>query len=290
MKFPDFVVCGIQKGGTTSLYRYLGLHPSIFLSEKKELNFFHLHYDLGIDWYVNHFSACRSCEIAGEVSPLYMWHPIVPSRMASTIPNARLIFCLRDPVERAFSNYWFNISRGTQNPTQSFSSAIRCEDGIKRYVSKGFYSDSIRRFLRFYDRSKMIFVLTENLQRNPKSEMKMCFEFLGLNPSVEVDHDFSLRHNVTVLPRNQLTSRMLGMGARVRRILTDPSLATARRYVPEFLHSFAGTLNAAFDRVCLGNQSRGQVEEDDRQYLREIYALRNQDLPEIVNERLGSWK
>ena len=144
---PNFLVCGVQKATTTSLYAYLRQHPQIYLPETKELNYFNQHWGKPLTWYAAHFAAWSGQPAVGEVSPLYLWDEHTPERIARTLPEARLIFLLRNPIDPAYSIDWFNVARGVQNPKESFSAAIRSPEGEWRYLSKGLYAAQLSRYV-----------------------------------------------------------------------------------------------------------------------------------------------
>ncbi len=106
---PTFLVIGAMKAGTTSLHRYLGAHPDIFMSETKELDFFveSKNWPLGWEWYCGQFEPGRQMTARGEASTNYTKYPSfpgVPERIANFLPEVRLVYVLRDPVERIVSH------------------------------------------------------------------------------------------------------------------------------------------------------------------------------------------
>jgi hypothetical protein len=104
---PDFVIIGAQKCGTSSLYHLLTRHPHVERAATKELHFFDLLFDEGIEWYRQCFPPPKLKDgrrtIHGEATPGYLFHPLVPERMAEAVPQARLIALLRNPANRAYS-------------------------------------------------------------------------------------------------------------------------------------------------------------------------------------------
>src|SRR3712207_7034735 len=126
---PDFVIIGGKKCGTTFLYHLLGQHPLVEPPASKELHFFDALFDEGIAWYRQCFPAPRWANrrrtITGEASP-YIAHLHAPERMAQVIPKARLIALLRNPVERAYSDYQMAARKDREHKT--FEEAIGLED------------------------------------------------------------------------------------------------------------------------------------------------------------------
>jgi hypothetical protein len=122
---PNFLIIGAQKSGTTTLAKYLRTHPQVFLSPGKEVHYFNRYYHRGIDWYKGRFSGATTEDAVGEATPTYMYFDRVPQRMAEVIPDARLIAILRNPVDRAYSHYWHQRSRGREK--REFAQAVAAE-------------------------------------------------------------------------------------------------------------------------------------------------------------------
>ena len=113
-RLPDFLGIGVQKGGTTTLQCLLEQHPAAFLPAAKELHYFSLHYALGEDWYRQQFTGAMPDQRCGEITPYYLFHPAVPARIQALLPQALLIVLLRDPVERALSQYFHSVRLGLE--------------------------------------------------------------------------------------------------------------------------------------------------------------------------------
>jgi hypothetical protein len=111
-RWPDFLVLGTQKGGTTTLHHLLRQHPDVFLPSVKEVHFFSLHYGKGAAWYGEHFRGAQPQQRCGEITPYYLFHPEAPGRIHQLLPKARLIILLRDPVERLLSQYFHSRRLG----------------------------------------------------------------------------------------------------------------------------------------------------------------------------------
>src|SRR5207248_4207503 len=112
---PDFLVVGAQRSGTTSLFRYLAAHPAVGAPVRKEIQYFTLHYQRGDGWYRTHFPMTGRQRVTFEATPYYLFHPAAPQRAASSVPHAKVIVLLRDPVSRTFSHWQHNASRGLEH-------------------------------------------------------------------------------------------------------------------------------------------------------------------------------
>lgn len=221
MTLPTFLICGIQKGGTTALHAYLASHPDVFCPERKELNFFDQHWDQGLDWYRAFFKDAPDSllpgKAIGEASPHYMRFAHVAERIQQTVPDARLLFILRDPVARAYSNYTYNLGRGQQDPAESFEAAIGSTDGRERYLEKGFYLRDLQAFERIVGRERMRVFFAEDLRQDPAAVLKQAFEFIGVDPARW--QPTSLSSNTTAVPASPLAQQALYQWGRLRRHL-----------------------------------------------------------------------
>ena len=194
---PDFLILGAQKAGTTALYAYLRWHSDITGPSFKEVSFFDRHYAKGERWYRAHLPIKRRA-LVGEASPSYLFHPLAPERVKRTIPAARLIALLRDPVERAFSHYQHEVALGRES--LSFEDAIdredeRMEGEVERmlrdpayfsyawwnytYLSRGLYADQLERWYAVFPREQLLVLLTDELAADTPSTYRRVLDFLG---------------------------------------------------------------------------------------------------------------
>jgi hypothetical protein len=201
-RLPDFLIIGAQRSGTTSLARYLGAHPQIFMAGQKEVHYFDRHHDEGPDWYRAQFAAASASQVAGEATPEYMYDPVAFERMATLLPGAKVIISLRNPVDRAYSEYWFVKGRGYEE--LSFADALDAEatrvtaaDAATRmryaYTERGRYLRQLKRVCEVYPRDRMLVVIFEEFSRDPRSTVGQIQSFLGVEPEVagaEVERQF----------------------------------------------------------------------------------------------------
>jgi hypothetical protein len=172
---PDFIIIGAMKGGTTSLFRYMASHPRIVRSSIKETDYFARNYHRGLDWYKTLFD--RQGEYHFEASPNYTKHHIftgVPQRMFATLPNVKLIYLLRDPIERIVSHYVHNCTVGRE--TRSFSAVVHDD----AYVKTSMYSYQLEAYLEYYSRDSIFLISSEELWRNPIHVMGETLDFLKI--------------------------------------------------------------------------------------------------------------
>jgi hypothetical protein len=177
---PNLVVIGGLKCGTTSLHHYLDLHPAVEMSRPKELNFFvaELNWSLGRDWYASHFS--RGGAFRGESSPHYTNRPRfegVAERMRSTLADARLIYMVRNPIDRMLSHYLHNLGGGYDDRTLAEAFA----DPQSAYVNRSRYFFQLEPYLEAFGEERIEIVGREELKRDRRATMRRVFEFLGVD-------------------------------------------------------------------------------------------------------------
>ena len=180
---PNLIIIGGLKCGTTSIHHYLGLHPEIHMSKPKELNFFveELNWDLGLDWYRGRFDG--RYPVRGESSPHYTNLPYfsgVPERIAEHVPDARLIYMVRDPISRILSHWAHAVGAGYE--TRPMEDALARAD--QTYVTRSRYWMQLQPYLEHFDRSQIEVITQEELQSDRKGTMRKAFRFAG------VDEDF----------------------------------------------------------------------------------------------------
>ncbi len=183
---PNLIVIGAQKCGTTSLHYYLGLHPEIFMAGEKELNYFveEFNWGKGIDWYRSHFR--ESAGILGESSPAYSHDPEyqgVPERMHATIPEAKLIYILRDPIERILSHYMHSWASGKED--RPLAEALEDVESSP-YVSRSMYYRQLEQYLPYFPDSRILIITAEALlHRDRGKTLEKVFSFLNVDSSFQ---------------------------------------------------------------------------------------------------------
>ncbi|HEX3035055.1 MAG TPA: sulfotransferase [Thermodesulfobacteriota bacterium] len=197
---PSLIVIGAQKCGTTSLHFYLSLHPQILMSEEKELNFFikERNWNKGLEWYASSFEG-KKAKIYGESSPAYTNYPLftgVPARMHTLVPKAKLLYIVRDPIERMISHYIHVYSLGIEN--RSIEEALASSDSGNEYLYRSLYYTQLEQYLMYYPQSQILVISKEDLENHRRKTLSKVFKFL------DVDLNF---HSYRYLLRWHSTSR-----------------------------------------------------------------------------------
>lgn len=190
-----FLIIGTQKAGTTALVHHLSRHEDIGFAKSKELHFFDRKRFYGLDklaykYYESKFDFNSGKKIYGEATPIYLYWNDAPQRIYNYNPAIKLIAILRNPIDRAFSNWNMEVDRG--NESLSFSEAIRNEatrvkrsypyqDRLFSYVDRGFYSKQILRYQQLFQKDQMLFLKYEDYFKDQQGTMEHIFQFLELN-------------------------------------------------------------------------------------------------------------
>jgi hypothetical protein len=280
---PTFILGGAPKAGTTSLYRYLQQHPQVCMSARKETSVFID--DKGLEWLSEtHYRHYEGEPAVGEASAGTLGNPEVSERVYDALPNVKLIFVLRDPIERIFSHYRFlrrvgglEEWRGVDG-TVSFSKLIRAEgtEWCETHVGLGMYHKHLTRFEQYFDREQMLILLFGDLKRTPSEVVEKIFQFVGVDPSFQPDLGV---HNSSRSPRfERLHQLATSLWSTVKQRL-DISLVKKTRPARQAMKQF-----------LTEEASHEEMPPADREYLREIYAEPNRRLEEWLGRDLSHWQ
>src|SRR5919202_1198379 len=178
---PNLIVIGAQKCGTSGLHSYLSLHPEISVSQPKELNFFiaERNWPLGLDWYRGHFDP--RAVVRSEASPNYTAYPQhldVPERMHSVVPDARLVYMVRDPIDRIAAHWVHNYAKHREKGDLR-STLLHSNTS---YLARSHYYAQLQRFLRFYPLERVMVIEQGELRNRRNETLRRIFEFAGVDP------------------------------------------------------------------------------------------------------------
>jgi hypothetical protein len=217
MTLPNFVVIGAMKAGTVSLGHYLDEHPHVFLGRGgrfNEPNYFiaEQNWPRGRGWYESLFDRAGGAAAIGECSPSYTWAHVyrgVPERMAQVLPEARLVYVVRDPVARMQSMYMHQVSAGRERR--------RAEVALldDRYLGPSRYGFQVAAFLDHFDRSQVLVIASEELRDRPCEALSAVFSHLAVDPAAvdlderrqdhrSIDKPVPRLHDLEWLPRRQV--------------------------------------------------------------------------------------
>jgi Sulfotransferase family len=293
---PNFFIVGAPKAGTTSLYHYLAQHPDVYMSPIKEPNYFSEEIRLGnidANWqewaqredaslqqylrgpmqekrfggivsnwpdYLKLFQNVNGEKALGEASVCYLWSKTAAQNIASTLPNSKIIMVLRDPVERAFSQYKQSVASGLVK--NSFRELVETNlnrksdkfDLLNPFLEFGLYHEQVKRYMELFPAENLRIYLYEELRRALAETLADIFRFLGVDP--QFSPDTSEQHLRSQVPRYIWPSYMLNtfrMLSPLKNAIPGPFRPAVRKWV--FSHGQSLELDPA-DRIYLNNYYR----------------------------------
>ena len=188
-RLPDFLGLGTQKGGTTSLHKWLSTHQQVFLPACKEVHYFDQQPEQPTSWYAQHFQNAQPEQVCGEITPFYLFHPDVPTRIHAVLPKVRMIVLLRDPVERTLSQVFHARKRGFESlmPEEALAAeASRLQSGNPEslqkhsYVSRSRYLEQLNRYETLFGQDQLLILQSEQLFSEPEKLWVQLLHFLQL--------------------------------------------------------------------------------------------------------------
>lgn len=203
---PDFIGLGAQKAGTSWIYACLYEHPQVCMP-LKEIHFFSRdrNWTKGYAWYESLFESCPSDRLAGEFSTSYLVEPIMAERIQQRYPQAKLIASLRNPVERAYSNYMNDIKCGVVAPSVPFEVAL---NDHPEYLEQGRYAAQLRQYFAIFPADQMLVLIYEDCRRDPLTFIQGIYAFLGVDATF-VPSMVTTKVNASAMPRWVLLERSL---------------------------------------------------------------------------------
>lgn len=210
LPIANFVVAGATRSGTTSLWHYLGQHPDIFLPEQKELWFFNVDevYEKGLKAYSKMFKGYQSQRMIGDITPMYLTsgllykearrHPYIAShdsaiqRIAQNIPDAKIILTLRHPIDRLISQFSKNSLQAKHAVLPNLTEHIqRILDGqsppAADYIRANHYGQHLAKVYDHFPAEQVKVIIFEEWVEQPALAMKTLFEFLNIEPNIQLD-------------------------------------------------------------------------------------------------------
>lgn len=172
---PSGLVLGAPKAGTTTLARWLEAHPGVHLAPEKEVSYFDLHHERGVDWYRSRFAGATTGQVGVEATPAYLYVPAALDRAAALLPDARLVVLLREPADRVWSHYWYFRMLGIE--TRRFERVLRDEladpantpgPGIPLgYLDMSCYARHLPSVTARWSREQLLVLFTDELRHDP---------------------------------------------------------------------------------------------------------------------------
>lgn len=303
LNMPNFLIIGAAKAGTTSLYNYLKNHPQVYMSPVKEPRFFglvgqkanfqgigddkvnkQLITDLGE--YQQLFESVSNQKAIGEASTWYLYCEKAPMQINQYIPNARLIAVLRNPVDRAYSNYLHQRHRSSEE-TLEFGDALQQESErisqnwrpFWHYKNMGFYGNQLERYFKIFPAHQIKVYLQEDLLINPLATIKDVFNFLEIDDTFTPD--INQKFNKAYRPKNSL----------LQKFIMRPNLmkSALKAILPNTIAKKIGTQVRTLNRNVNSAPIQSKLSPELRQQLAAEYRQDILKLQDLINRDLSQW-
>ncbi|MDJ0727079.1 MAG: sulfotransferase [Prochloraceae cyanobacterium] len=228
---PNFLIIGAAKAGTTALHTYLNQHPQIYMTPRKETNFFALEGETidfkgpgdeaindfsitTLDAYQAEFKGVTNEIAIGEACPLYLYNSKTAAKIYQYNPEIKIIVILRNPSDRAYANF-LHLIRDDREPFQDFAKALQAESQrIKQnwewfwhYIQLGYYGKQLQQYYDLFERDRIKIYLYDDFRNNSLSVVQNIFNFLKVKD--DFVPDMNIRPNKSGMPKNQFLHRML---------------------------------------------------------------------------------
>jgi hypothetical protein len=295
MTLPNFLVIGASKGGTTTIHQVLDQHPQVFMCSVKEVGFFWSYGEPvefhgpgqeklrnrlvnDLDRYQALFKNAANEKALGESSVRYISTPRAPKVIHDLIPQAKLIASLRQPADRAYSSYMHNLRDGVE-PCSQFAEAVAQElNGERddwtfcRYLSRGFYSVQIKRYLEYFEKEQLHISLFEDLKNNPKTLFRGLYRFLKVDE--KFSPDLSHKHNVSGVIKNPVLRNMWTRTGRLRAAMRPLMSDRLRHAATEWF---------------MRDLEKPQFPKELRKELTEYFRQDIEQLQDLIGRDLSHW-
>ena len=293
MTMPNFLIIGAAKSGTTSIYHYLGQHPEIYMSPIKEPHFFAFegekvdfcgpgdgmahHAITSIDAYKALFQKVSNERAIGEASTSYLYNLDAPRRIRHYVHDVKLVAILRNPVDRAYSNFLY-MSRRQLEPLLDFGQALT-EEGARirnhwaptwHYKQRGFYCNQLRRYFSLFQPKQIGVWLYEDLSADPIGLIRDICQFLGVDDSITPN--ISTKHNISGLPKSALLHKLLRNSKPIKALVKPLIPAILRERISKKLR------NLYVSKPPLPRELRSQLIKEYRDDILGVQDLIQRDL------------
>jgi hypothetical protein len=297
-RWPNFLIVGAARSGTTALFSFLTQHPEIFTPALKEPHYFAFPGRV-LDFkgpgdaetinrravtseaaYKALFAGVTTEKAVGEASVSSLYYEEAPRNIARVVPEARVVVLLRDPVERAFSNFQY-MQATAREPLDSFEAALDDEEErirkgwhhIWHYRNLGFYHRQLSRFYAELAAERIHVILYEDFRANPEAVVEGVLRFLGVDPTIRLKADREV--NISGRPRSKALARFLVRSTPLKRILLAAVPTRARTWLVTGLRK----------RLL----SRERISPRDAERLREIYRDDIESLQGLIGRDVSAW-
>lgn len=272
---PDFLIVGPQKCATTWLYDCLYEHPEVLMPETDSVHYFDIFYEEGEKWYSDYFSDYDGERVIGEETPTYIRDEMAPKRIAETLPDVKLIFTLRNPIDRAFSHWWHEKSKGKHS--FEFSEVLQNYDLYQNWIVPGFYYRHLTRFTQHIPRDQIKICFFDDLVEDDSAYVQDVYSFL------DVDDDYV----PSLINQKVNEGRFRGVN---RESIYGSMVSVYTKVAPEAAIDIFRPLHRRFMEILASQTEYDEgMDEEIRERLERQYVNDIGSLSEYVGRDLNHW-
>ncbi len=293
---PNTIIGGVMKCGTTTLHGFFMEHPDALASKPKEPHFFdrEMNYRKGLDFYRPCFTGYTGQRAIVESTPFYIFFPEVCERIRRTLPEVRLIFIFRNPVDRAYSHFWQCYRNGW--PWDDFIKAIEAPEN-RFLLSMGRYGALIERYLKVFPREQLLLLLTDELKNNKADVRRRCYEHAGIDPDFRPAQSSKKMRNVSTMPVSRSLQKLAymclldGMKAEERYIYDADGLIVSER-IPQKVDPLQKLKYRAYRFIRRNNVKQAPYPPLDRAARARVMELLRDDIErfaELTGLDVSAW-
>jgi len=299
---PNFLIGGPPKGASTSLNFYLKQHPEIFTSPVKQTRFFSVYYDKGKDFYLqSYFADVTNEKMVGEATPTYFLLPFVAPRIKEYNPEMKIIFCLRNPMERTFSGWSMRAGNGTEH--LSFREALEenlkqretlrfeteedakiwaadmirddrlIETGSRTYLEGSLYANNLKHYLKHFPLSQIKIIFLDDLVKDLHGTLKTVFTFLGVDPEYKIEH--TEPKNTYKKSKIKFLEPLIGRHSKLVKMLRSIMPKKFKKKVLDTMYE---------------QGSKAKLTPADRKFAYQFFKEDIAELEKLLNKDLSHWK
>ena len=282
----DFVGIGAPRTGTTWISTMLEEHPEICMADQKEIHFFSIDklYNSGSKYLSDRFTHCNKLEVLGEWSVDYLYSKEAAKRIYKHNPNIKILVCLRDPIERAYSHFLLQKYSAVISPFYSFTDAVSGSDKHS-YIERGRYARYLQHYLSIFPKENVKVIIYEEFTKNPKESIKSIYAFLRTRTdftprSLEKNIDYRSKNKFRSLILESIVNKLtfLYKKSGIKKFLRIIGV----RYILNLMHR----LNY---RSNLQKFEKPDLEPETIVYLKERYANDIERLETLLGRKIEVW-
>ncbi len=302
MALPNFLIFGVQKAGTTSIYDYLRQHPQVYVSPRKETDFLGCEplaesvaaalpdserltrggrkRILTLKDYQSLFDGASNEVAIGEASPNYLFlHEKVVPQIQKHVPDAKLIAVLRNPVDRAYSDYLMHVREVIGNQ-KSLAQQVQSSPKSSHTLLKGRYYEGVKHFLEAFGPDQVKIFLYDDLQADSDRFMQQLYDFIGVDSTFKANT--KQRQQTAQVPKNQGINQLL----RTRNPIRSAAGAVLRVLLPEARRQ---QLRSRLIKANSQGKEGLPLSREDRELLENYYREDILRLQSLIDRDLSSW-